>query len=836
MISGSPAESISQGLPLFQTGKSLHTIRNAKGVPMRKIQCGLIIMALFCTLAQAFNVTTYNQTWTSQSADVTGSMPIGNGETGCNVWVQNNVIHFLIGRTDAWNDANDNGWVESMLPKLAKIDVTITPNPFSSGFSQVLKLKEGEIEIIGGTGVSQKDIIMYVDANASVVRIEGHGIQAFTMAVSVDQSYGTAVSRTVSVSNNAVVFYHRNPSSSYIWNQTTSTQKVDKTHFTDPMSNRTFGGIMQGSGFTASGSTVTSANDTVAVCEIFTHTSLAASVAAWTTDIQNIVAAAHTTSVSQARAAHEKWWANFWGRSWIELDNTQTETTKNYLLQRFVNACEGRGAYPAKFNGSLFNFTDNRTWGGTYWMQNTRLMFWLNLAAGDFDLMNPFFKMYTDMIPIRKEATKALFNHDGMNVPETVHFFGLWANSDYGDGINTISGWVGLHYNGSLELLAMMLDYYDFTKDNTFATQKLIPYAREVLRFWDVHWQRANGKLNIIANALETYRKVTNPSCDLAGLQWDLDKLVKYPSSIVPDSLKTTWTRLRGEVADLPTYNDNGTMRLMYYEGATPSAVTANSENPELYAIFPYRIFGVSKPNMALALNSFNKRKFSQTHDWSQDAVQAAYLGQSDIAMQFVTNYLKSGTVRFPAFFSGVDGLPEMNSGNVSSLALQCMLLQADNDTIQLFPAWNKTWNVDFRLHGPDNTVVEGTLNQGTLTRLAVGPVSKKNNIKLLNGITFDMSKVVALDSASTALIETRSVPKQQKMTITAMGKFVQFSLPGIPASLEITDASGKLVKQIVNCTGSNLVWNKAGVRSGCYLVKAKMKQGVVTGKLVLAK
>jgi alpha-L-fucosidase 2 len=494
---------------------------------MRKIQCSLIVLAVFCTLTQAFNVSTYNQTWTSQSSDVQGSMPIGNGETGCNVWVQNNVIHFLVGRTDAWNDVTDNGWVELMLPKLAKIDVTITPNPFSSGFSQVLKLKEGEIEIIGGTGASQKDIIIYVDANASVLRIEGHGSQAFTMAVSVDQSYGTSVSRTVSVSNNAVVFYHRNPSSSYIWNQTTSTQKVDKTHFTDPMSNRTFGGVIQGTGFTASGSTATSGNDTVAVCEIFTYTSLAASVAAWTTDIQNIITAAHATSVSQARAAHEKWWNNFWGRSWIELDNTRTETTKNYLLQRYVNACEGRGAYPAKFNGSLFNFTDNRTWGGTYWMQNTRHLFWLNLESGDFDLMNPFFKMYVDMIPIRKEATKALFNHDGMNVPETVHFFGLWANSDYGDGINTISGWVGLHYNGSLELLAMMLDYYDYTKDNAFATQKMIPYAREVLRFWDVHWPRANGKLNITANALETYRKVTNPSCDVAGLQWDLDKLIK---------------------------------------------------------------------------------------------------------------------------------------------------------------------------------------------------------------------------------------------------------------------------------------------------------------------
>jgi hypothetical protein len=304
----------------------------------------------------------------------------------------------------------------------------------------------------------------------------------------------------------------------------------------------------------------------------------------------------------------------------------------------------------------------------------------------------------------------------------------------------------------------------------------------------------------------------------------------------MPDSLKTTWTRLRSEVPDLPTYNDNGTMRLIYFQGATPASATANSENPELYAIFPYRIFGVSKPNVALALNSFNKRKFSQTHDWSQDAVQAAYLGQSDIAMQFITNYLRSGTLRFPAFWDGVDGLPQMNSGNVSSIALQCMLLQADNDTIQLFPAWNKSWNVDFRLHGPDNTVIEGTLSQGTLTRLGVGPISKKNNIKLLSGITFDMSKIVALDSAPTPVIGFSTAKRLQKMTVSLVGKTVHFSFPGVPQSLSIIDASGKIVKQFSDCSKSSFDWNNSSLGSGCYLVKAVTKLGTMTGKLVVTR
>ena len=470
----------------------------------------MAVFALLACQAGAITLSNYNITWTTQSTNINGSMPIGNGETGCNVWVQDNAIHLLIARTDAWNESGGGGWGEGMCPKLAKVDVQLSPNPFGGDFSQILRLQEGEVEVSGGSGAGRKTVLIWADANASTIHLEYHGGQPATMTVSVDQSWGTATSRTVSAVNNTVVFYHRNPATSSIWNSLTTQQKVVKSHFADPLSNRTFGGIITGSGFTASGSTLQLANDTAAVCHIVTHTSQAASVALWTSEAQAEAAKVTGTAIAGARTNHARWWSDFWARSWIELDAGRTETTRNYLLQRYVNACEGRGAYPAKFNGSLFNFTDERAWGGCYWFQNMRLMYWPNLASADFDLMQPFFKMYLDMMPIRKEQTQAQFNHDGLYFPETVHFFGLWANGDYNDGIN-VSTWIGLHYNGTLELLAMMIDYYDYTDDVQFAQENLVPYAREALRFWDVHWPRSGGKLSMLANALETYWKVTNP-------------------------------------------------------------------------------------------------------------------------------------------------------------------------------------------------------------------------------------------------------------------------------------------------------------------------------------
>ena len=83
--------------------------------------------------------------------------------------------------------------------------------------------------------------------------------------------------------------------------------------------------------------------------------------------------------------------------------NEAFEVSRAYQLQRWVQACAGRGAYPIKFNGSLFTVDgmdnyqnvpegsyagpDHRRWGGPYWWQNTRLIYWPMLYSGDYDQM-----------------------------------------------------------------------------------------------------------------------------------------------------------------------------------------------------------------------------------------------------------------------------------------------------------------------------------------------------------------------------------------------------------------------------------------------------------------
>lgn len=60
------------------------------------------------------------------------------------------------------------------------------------------------------------------------------------------------------------------------------------------------------------------------------------------------------------------------------------------------------------------------------------------------------------------------------------------------------------------------------------------------------------------------------------------------------------------------------------------------------------------------------------------------------------------------------------------------MLMQANGRSIVLFPAWPKEWNVEFKLHAPMNTTVEGVYHGGKLQTLKVTPAERRNDVTQL--------------------------------------------------------------------------------------------------------
>ncbi len=423
-----------------------------------------------------------------------------------------------------------------------------------------------------------------------------------------------------------------------------------------------------------------------------------------------------------------------------------SEVTNGYVLQRYMNACSGRGASPIKFNGSIFTVEkspgapsetpdgdpDWRCWSGSYWFQNTRLSYWPMLASGDFEMMDPWFRMYLNALPLSKARMQAYYKFDNAaSFQETMNFWGMPNNRDWGwgsAGPEPGNACIGHYFCGGMELTAFMLDRYDFTQDDNFARNTLVPLADPIIAFFDQYWPKrdANGKIIVYpAQALEA-TMTPNPMPDIAGLRFILPRLLALPQSTTSEAQRTRWARILKEMPPLPVAEVDGVKLLLASEKGAVKA----SENPELYAVFPYRLFGVGKPDLEMARATYNKRFSRINFGWCQDSIQAACLGLGDEAGRQVAMRARiNRAYRFPAMWSGFDWIPDQDHGCNILTTLQCMLLQSDGQKIYLLPAWPKNWDVTFKLHAPLNTTVEGKIKAGKLEQLIVTPESRRKDV-----------------------------------------------------------------------------------------------------------
>jgi hypothetical protein len=425
--------------------------------------------------------------------------------------------------------------------------------------------------------------------------------------------------------------------------------------------------------------------------------------------------------------------------------------SRAYALQRFVTACAGRGRYPIKFNGSLFivpaagmpGGADFRRWGPGYWWQNTRLPYLSLCASGDADMMAPLFRMYgQDLLPLFRYRTEQYFGHGGAFVPECIYFWGAVFSEAYGwtpatqrkDKLQT-SGYHKWEWVSGPELVWMMLDYHDCTGDKGFARKVLLPAAREVLTFFDRHYATKDGKLVMQpAQALETWWECTNPMPELAGLHGVTERLLALPDSLTEEPDRALWRRLRAKLPPLPTRTvDN-------VEMLAPAEVFQNKrncENPELYAVFPFRQIALGRPRLELGTRALASRWDRGHFGWRQDDIFMAYLGLADQARKGLVSRARKrdANSRFPAFWGpNYDWVPDQDHGGVLMKVLQAMVLQAEPVTragsrLFLLPAWPKEWDVRFKLHAPHGTVVAGAATGGTLVDLQVTPADRRKDI-----------------------------------------------------------------------------------------------------------
>lgn len=497
----------------------------------------------------------------------------------------------------------------------------------------------------------------------------------------------------------------------------------------------------------------------------------------WHRTLDRKVADLAGENLDAARTSTRRWWRDFWARSHIHINLGKGEEDagwrlgRNYALFRYMLASGYNSREPIMFNGGVLTFDpiyadkkfsgpgytpDHRQWGAALTAQNQRCMYWPMLKAGDFNLLAPGFDFYRNGLTNARERVRHYWGHDGCAFTEQTTIQSLPGAMVYGyageefkgrtwryrpgdteTGI-AVNGACSRLYEGQLEWAWMILQYHRFTGKDISA---YLPFIEQSVIFYDEHYrmrerQRSGreltgeGKLHIHpSNTLENHPDATNPTSVIAGLHQVLTGLIEITKN--PEK-KTRWQEILASLPEMPTATIDGHTVLT----PTVEHKSFSWHMPAMYPLYPYGMHPLGTPGNELMRHTFlhgiGEKQRMDHRAWIQGVVHFAHLGMSAEAKELITRKLDNGPYRFPAFWPpDIDHAPDHNWGGMAMIGLQEMLMQTGDERILLLPAWPADWDVHFKLHAPNNTAVEATVEAGEVARLHVSPPAREKDVAI---------------------------------------------------------------------------------------------------------
>lgn len=714
------------------------------------ITLSLLFVGLVCSFAANKAVKEYvpePYVWTSMSANSSESMPCGGHDIGMNVWVENGDLLFYACQS-GWFDENNT------LLKAGRFRLHFSEPFTNEDFSQTLDLYNGcivikdkkhevklwtevfqpliNLQIVKGNG--NDAVFSYESWRYKDVPVTKDACQQTSWKWNIPKDCKTFAD-DIKAEKHSLTFVHQNKAET-VFDYTVNKEGLDsvKSQLYNPIGNLRMVGKISAPDFTFRDETYDLYASTPFKAYNFAAQRVKRSVITITLNVEDGLNASRTYVPNKVKSSQD-WWHEYWQRSWIKTTAPEAkEMVRNYELFRFMLGCNAFGKWPSKFNGGLFTFDpvyedekapftpDYRKWGGgTMTAQNQRLVYWPMLKSGDFDLMKSQFDTCLRLLPNATLRTKCYWGHEGASFSEQIENFGLPNPAEYGkhkpgeDMGNERNAWLEYQWDTVLEFCQMILEAYRFSGMDISSYE---PLVEQSLVFFDKHYRylakqrgvkdsNADGKLILYpSSGCETFKMAYNPSSVVAALKSVSLSYFNYKND-------STFHKLYQSIPDIPIKDD-------MIQPAVVWARVQNVETPQLYPVFPWRMFGVwqeggvGQDSLRIARNTYKNDthavKMRSIEGWKQDNIWAACLGLTEEAAKLNREKFASGPYRFPAFWNrGFDWSPDLNRGGAAMIGLQEMLLQeSPSGETLICPAWPKEWHVEFKLHSSKGVVMGG--------------------------------------------------------------------------------------------------------------------------------
>lgn len=754
----------------------------------------------------------YNVAYHSPGKSDRSAMPLGNGETAISVWMtENGKLRFYLSRTYALTELERTvklGMAEVDLgTAFCKKDTFTQELDLSKG---QIRITSGENSI--KVWVDKKTDIIYVQGSletGSTVQAKYHTWRQEPRVPAESPVFSTGLTEAadkVSIQDGDIVFWHKNGENGL--QHLADLQCVDEIHvLRDAVTGRIFGGIMRLEESVAEDLTLKKTQGKEFLIKIAVHSEQVKDETVWYRNTLKKLNNAKTAEKAQEET--EQFWKQFWTKSYIyikgdqkrepsyhnhildmvsepmECSDAESQVTRAYVLTKFMTACCKDGEFPIYYNGSLFNlcpgngehfnvktfgrvFTaapeedyptadinpDERSWCIEHLWQNLRHPYYTMLAQGEFESLRRMFAYYRDFWDLNRIRARKYYGAEGQHSTEMTLICGLQTELIYGlDRTGKPDGWSDNRHGGSieispgLELLKLMIEYYRYTLDEEFLHTDILPYGKDLFLYIETRFkERKDGKIVISPlNSIETYFDTTNPAPVVAGMHSVLRELLKLEGL---GTERAYFEKIAAIVPDIPKGNWEGKEILIPAEEYLEER--DNVEAPELYAIYPFGLYGKYIREESLAADTFQHAmevggqmkpfalgdipKASSYSGWQYVGSIAAMLGLRDSCEEILENNcgMQNPGNRFPAMWGPIyDAVPDTDHGANIIQLLQLMAMQCSGEKIYLLPAIPVKWEVSFRLYAPYKTVVECEYKKGKLVRMQTFPKSREKDVVL---------------------------------------------------------------------------------------------------------
>ena len=462
---------------------------------------------------------------------------------------------------------------------------------------------------------------------------------------------------------------------------------------------------------------------------------------------QELIGRIQKYGISSFRKSHNAYWHSFWSKSSITMHSRHgfADYLENlYNLFLYMMADMSTGPDAPKFNGGDFLFLNNwRSWGGEYWYNNTREMYWPLLPSNHADLWKPFIDLYWRHMSVFKKSTHEFYGVDGICVPETMDGYS-------GIGDNTHNPYTCLYLTSGTELAYEFYRYYLYTHDETFLKEKAYPMMKDTITFeLNFLTKGKNGIYHVYpSDARETYWWIKDSITTLSSLKCVLPILIDTSKKLgVDEKERIHWQYVLDHLAPFVIDKKTNTFlpgtflnvypptRFTKVEAVYPinkrtnkSGNAFNCEDIVCDPVYPWGLIGLnsSQKELEIMRNTYLKspwRWWGYGNAWNPTAVWAARLGMTEEVVKRLREYVNyvqmfpNGMASTPGRMPKIWGKqlgdsPGFDSAGVMATTIQQMMLQSYDNLIRIFPAWPNGWQCEFTLLAQGGFLVSSSIGK----------------------------------------------------------------------------------------------------------------------------